>query len=374
MTIPRYVLDWARLPGPAKVLHLARARLEAGGLGPQATLAPDLTRSERLDVGKMLDAVWAGSGAAVSVRQLRQGLATHSTTLEDLVVATSGPLRDLPGERAEKRRRKQEDRDEALRLLSELPGRTVPTAVLERCLTGAEVWSDRARDVAGVVEHLDQQASCDAIPIRLGVLAASLFSDAHALDRSRVLGRAVARFLGGRATAEGAAFVDPVGDAAGWHAAWESAGVVCDAVSGRVLVLNLPLTGDGPAAQMARVHGEPVWLTLRSLRQEFGLAVGVDDVYVCENPAILEAAADRFGDRTKPLVCTFGNPDLAAITLLESLAGRTRLHVRADGDKVGWQIVERLLRLAGAEPRRMPSAFDRYEEEILDDLLDDLVP
>ena len=125
--------------------------------------------------------------------------------------------------------------------------------------------------------------------------------------------------------------------------------------------------------QLAAVEAEPVWLTLRSLRgSDWRLADGVAEVFVCENPSIVEAAADRFGASCRPLICTFGVPGLAAQLLLASIARRARLWVRADGDMAGWRIVESLLRLPGAQPWRMPPGFSAYEEEIVDDLLDDL--
>lgn len=151
-------------------------------------------------------------------------------------------------------------------------------------------------------------------------------------------------------------------------------GVVCDGVSSQVLVLNLPLTGEGPAVALTAVQAEPVWLTLRALLQPFALAEGVPEVFVCENPSIVEAAADRYGALSRPLVCTYGLPNLATMTLLVALASRATLRVRADGDAVGWRIVERLLRLPGAKPWRMPDGLDRYEEELLEDLLADLAP
>lgn len=175
--------------------------------------------------------------------------------------------------------------------------------------------------------------------------------------------------------ADAGGWIDPIGDAAAWHRAWESGGVVCDGVSSQVLVLNLPLTGSGPAASLAAVRGEPVWLTLRALSaQPLTLSDEVPDVFVCENPAIVEAAADRYGTASRPLVCTFGQPNLATMRLLSALAPAATLRVRADGDTVGWGIVERLLRLSGARTWRMPEGFDRYEEEILDELLVDLAP
>lgn len=370
MSVPPFLLAWARLPGPAKVLAEARSRIErTGSLGPRALLRIPLTDPERAEVGRMLDAAWAGSGDDVPVRVLRRELERHGTTLEALLEAVGGPLRDRRAERARQRESRRDDLDAALAVLRSLGGDVAPR-VLERCIVGADNRTRRAGEIARVVRHLDALEE----PVRLPVLAASLFGDAHALDRDAALGRAVVRFLAGRAATQARPWSDPVGDAADWHEAWESGGVICDGVSAQVLVLNLPLTGDGPAARLAAVEGEPVWLTLRALRQPFGLADGVEEVFVCENPAIVEAAADRFGAASKPLVCTFGNPGLAATTLLGRLAPRTRLRVRADGDTVGWRIVERLLRFEGAHPWRMPAGFSLYEEEILDDLLADLAP
>lgn len=370
MSVPDHVVAWAKQPGPTKVLAAARARAEAGQLGQRAKpLQVDLKADERRQVGQMLDAAWALSGDPVKLPQLRAELSRHGTTLETLLKELGGPLRDRPTERRLARQAKHDDRSAGLERLCALGD--VDEQVLVRCLTGASSWADFAERVAYVVEYLDRRSARDADPLRLPVLAAQLFGDAHALDRNKALGRAVARFLAGRAN-PGAAVEDLVGDAAAWHLAWGSAGVACDTVSAQVLVLNLPLVGDGPAASLTALRGEPVWLTLRSLRQPFGLAEGVPEVFVCENPAIVEAAADRHGTDSRPLVCTFGLPNLATMTLLSTLAPAAMLRVRADGDAVGWRIVEQLLRLPRAIPWRMPDSFDLYEEEILEELLLDL--
>lgn len=372
MSVPAHIVAWAADPGPAKVIAAARVRVEAGKLGPRAVVEVDLTVEERRQVGRMLGPVWAASGEPVKVAQLRAGLGTHATTLEDLLVRVGGPLRDLRAERRDAAEARREDRDGGLNVLRGLSG-DVEAAVLQRCLVGASSWTERAAQIAAVVQHLDDRAASGAPPLRLSVLAAQLFRDAHALDRTEGLGRAVARFLAGK-VADAGAWLDPVSDATQWHHAWESAGVVCDGVSSQVLVLNLPLTGEGPAVALTAVQAEPVWLTLRALLQPFALAEGVPEVFVCENPSIVEAAADRHGGLSRPLVCTYGVPNLATMTLLVALASRATLRVRADGDAVGWRIVERLLRLPGAKPWRMPDGLDRYEEELLEDLLADLAP
>ena len=113
-------------------------------------------------------------------------------------------------------------------------------------------------------------------------------------------------------------------------------------------------------------------LTLRSLTGTLSLA-GRGDVFVCENPSVVEAAADRLGSASAPLVCTFGRPGVAALRLLQALAPSVQLRLRADGDRAGWSIVNGLLnRFDRAERWRMPDGFAGFEEEILGAHLDDL--
>jgi hypothetical protein len=115
-----------------------------------------------------------------------------------------------------------------------------------------------------------------------------------------------------------------------------------------VLVLNLPLTGKASATKLW-VAGEPVWLTARSLRGGWSPAAGVDEVRVCGNPAVVEAAADRWGTACRPLVCVDGRPSPAARSLLRGLAhDGVRLLVTTDRDDAGRQILADLLALPGA--------------------------
>ena len=379
--VPAFLLAWADSPGPDKVLDAVRTRWEQGRLGSRAVLRVELSDVERRVVGKLLDASWPQSGAPVSVAALRQGLQANGSTLESVLVATGGPLRDLPSEQRATRLADAAERAEALAQLRALIGSpsvedAEVDAALVRWVLRRRPPLERAAEVSRVIGALPDVGEAVLLP----VLAATLTQDAHALDRSRPLGRAVARFLALRATvgspvaAPGlAAWVDPVSSSEGWRAAWAEGGVACDTVSSQVLVLNLPLTGDAPAARFCEaVPGEPVWLSLRSLTGGVGLGAPVD-VFVCENPSVVEAAAGRLGAASAPLVCTFGRPSLAAIQLLTSLAGTARLHVRADGDATGWNIVDSLTaRLPGASRWRMPDGFTAFEEEIMDDLLADL--
>ncbi len=96
-------------------------------------------------------------------------------------------------------------------------------------------------------------------------------------------------------------------------------------------------------------------------------------MFVCENPSIVEAAADQLGASSHPLICTYGRPDFAAVTVLRSIAAQAHLHVRADGDAAGWSIVRGLLdQFPSASRWRMPDGTTHYEEELVDDLIADL--
>lgn len=379
MTVPAFLLDWARLPGPRRLLREARGRLEAGRLGARSRLEVSLSTPERREVGRLLPASWLAGVGPVLTRDLRAGLAEHGATLEELLEAVGGPLRDLVAERRSARDEGAADREAAVAAVSALVvGRTGGdpadiAGLIDRWVvgrpTGGGSASGQAAEMVRVVEAIPEAGG-----VPLAALAASVFGDAHALDRTQPLGRAVARLLAVEASVrEGADWVDPLGSAEAWRAAWASGGVTCDAVSSQVLVLNLPLVGDAPAVALSRAApGEPTWLTLRSLSAGLGLA-GEADVFVCENPSILEAAADELGASAPPMVCTFGRPTAAVWALLRAITPPAWLRVRADGDATGWGIVNSLLgEFDGASPWRMPSGTTAYEEELLGDLLGDL--
>lgn len=384
--VPSYLLEWAQRKGPAAVLRIARDRLERHRLGPRAVITADLTAEERRDVGRLLKAGWAASEDPVPTQVLRKELRSHGCSLEELLVATTGPLRDLPAEEAERRTDAALERraglDQLVALLGPVPPDALPAVevALGRWVIRRRPALERADAVAEVVSALPDPSE----PVLLSVLAARVARDAHALDKSHPLGRAVARFLALRALVRMATpdadleallteFEDPVRSGEEWRAAWSAGDVACDAISSQVLVLNLPLVGNAPAVRLCRAApGEPIWLTLRSLTGELALA-RPSGVFVCENPSIVEAAADRLGQASAPLVCTFGRPGVAALRLLDALHASASLRVQADGDITGWSITEGLLnRYTNAKRWRMPDGFSAFEEELLDELIDDL--
>ncbi|HEX3600026.1 MAG TPA: TIGR02679 family protein, partial [Lacipirellulaceae bacterium] len=185
-----------------------------------------------------------------------------------------------------------------------------------RRLAGGDLSQTRrlAETMFGVLRRLPATT-----PIVLAQLAADACGDSHALDRDTELGRLMIRAIAARIDRA------PPRTAKELRAIWGSAGIVLDEVSATVLVLNLPACPGTPLGDvLGRLHnaGEPCRLTFRQLRHDspctFQLSGG-HHVFVCENPAVVATAADRWGADCKPLVCVEGQPNLAAERLLHLL-------------------------------------------------------
>jgi len=301
--------------------------------------------------------------------------------LEVLLTATTGTVRDLPGEKQQAAKVRASHRSQAQELLegASVPKPVAALAVQRRWLGDNEGAVELAALVARLVARLVTLRASGVTQL-LAEAAQQLYGNPHALDRDQALGRAAVRVLA--ASQAFAAGVDPddlvvASDgalvAARCREVWEAAGVQCDRVSATVLVLNVTLTGERPAAALSSVLGEPVWLTARSLSGVWAPTPGLDVVRVCENPSVIEVAADELGSACPPLVCTYGRPSTAAHMLLRGLqAAGTRLLVSADRDVAGKQIgAELLATYPGAEPW-CPDLVGMFEEERLRGLLADL--
>ena len=188
-------------------------------------------------------------------------------------------------------------------------------------------------------------------------LAASITGDSHALDSGKPLATLVLQAVSawtGRS----------IQDAASRREAWAEVGVFADDLSLSVLTLNLPGDAETLTGRTLRLHakaGEPCRLTLRSLLREPPVwSSEPSTVYVCENPAVVAAAADRLGSRSAPLVCVEGQPNTAARRLLEGLvdAGWT-LRYHGDFDWGGIRIANLVMDRHGAKPWRFAAAAYR---------------
>jgi len=375
---------WAQRPGAMRVLDMARRRAERGQLGDTGVLAVMLDDDERRDVGVLLGSEWEISARRVSIAHLRKRLATRGVGLEDLLVAVGGPIDDLVAARA---------RAAESRRLEEAAATSVLGAAIDR-LCGPEsglletVAADlppssgtgrrlaRAAALAQVLDRVDPRDGRSGVS--LAVLAAETFGDAHALDQSTPLGRAAARMVGvigaSKAEAGSSDFVSAdIGTTEGWRAAWWSIGVICDRVSSTVLVLNLPLIGGPALMALSGVLGEPVWLTARVLAGGVGAAAALGPVFVCENPSVVETAADRIGAGCRPLVCTFGRPSLAAITVLRALhVAGVEVRLSADDDR-GGELIRAAVRTACPNARDwIAPGGGTFEEERIEGMLADL--
>jgi uncharacterized protein (TIGR02679 family) len=380
----RRVLGWARSPGAALLLAEARRRWETGHRGDRVRLQVALTPGQRSDVGRLLGLDWVSAGKPATLGQLAAAVskAEPGWDVTDLLTAVGGQLRDQRAETALLACARATRRAELLAILT---AAGTPPEIAELVL--ARRWLGGIDDPAVVRRAEAVAAVLIALPSREGRLLASLaselFADPHALDRAQIVGRVTARVLAGRhahaAQEDAGAAADAVATAAGWREAWEGAGISCDQVSSTVLVLNLPLPQSGVLSALtasAAQVGEPLWLTARMLRPGWTLSPGLLlnlVVRVCENPSVIEAAADTYGAACPPLVCTYGRPATAAWTLLRGLAAAgARIIVSADRDEAGQAIARDLMMGLPGAGTWLPRATGLYEEERLADLLHDL--
>ena len=155
-----------------------------------------------------------------------------------------------------------------------------------------------------------------AVDMPLPVLAERATGDTKALSVPPLPGlvlRALARWHGREAPQSQAARRE----------LWDEFGVILDDLASQVLVLALPARG-GPLGRWlteAAALGTPFRVTLHQL-SSMPVVLDVPAVYVCENPAVLRAAAAELSGDCAPLICTEGIPSAACHRLLASAVGQ----------------------------------------------------
>lgn len=284
----------------------------------------------------------ATASLTVNVGELALLFRDLGLDLASSVVALTGPLQEPKS--ARQAGWVQLERD----LVGHVP-------VLQTLLLGArgrEWLRQRARGdaarVAGLFRPLSAvTARLPAAGLTLAELAAQATGDSHALDQGRLLGWLASRVA---ATLSG---LDPGDRALDRRFVWARVGVLCDELSVPALTLGLNAVGDTFTDDALRRHtraGQPYRLSLRQLLRE--PPVLADPlVFVCENPAVLAAAADRLGAACRPLLCTEGQPRSAVCHLLAGLSCRVVYH--GDFDWPGIRIANLMVYRFGAEPWRM---------------------
>lgn len=347
-------------PGTRWLLERARSRMAAGRTLEATVTLKDATAEQRRAVELLLGRrLRSGNSLAVPLAEVDRVLRTSQACPGGLPAAVEildGPVADRFAREAAEAAAWQQalaefdvpvltDRAE----LAAWRARVETTGLLKRVSAGDPVRACRlAADAVRVLARLPAPA------VTLPVFAARCLGDAHALDEGRPLAALVhsaVRALAGMPA-------KAASGAEGRRAAWAAVGVGLDDLSSRVLTLGLPGSRDDTTGRMlaaARAGGEPCLLTLRQLaRQEPpGLGLARQTVRVCENPAVLAAAADELGPACPPLVCVEGNLSLAARSLLSRTAALDcSVLCHGDFDWGGVRIASGVLRLHGATPWR----------------------
>ena len=338
-------------PDTAWLLNRLRTRLEQKGSLTGTVTNQSASTAERIAVSRLFGKpVRTGSSATVSLEmldaQLRRG--AWPDGLESAVVALTGPVIGPDERRAERAAW-----DETSRVLRQVTGvhpqlaHWVEQAERMGTLKRAVRTPAEARRLAGQLVMLAK-----ALPAEgevLGVLAARLFGHAHALDPKTTLGAlaaGLAAALGGRRGPS---------SAHDRREAWRACGVVVDDLSSTVIALGLPGGDSSPTARALAAlsdSGQPAVLTYRQLAvDDIGVCPRV--VWVCENPAVVAAAADRFRRSAPALVCVNGQPGAAVVRLLTRLVkGGSGLRYHGDFDAGGISIARTLARTVPWVPWR----------------------
>ncbi|MDZ7785476.1 MAG: TIGR02679 family protein [Halioglobus sp.] len=179
-------------------------------------------------------------------------------------------------------------------------------------------------------------------------LAAQVLGDAHGLDNGRAVSTVLQRAL------------DPARELPRPRDVWASQGVMVGELAKPVLSLNLCAAGSGPLdllVRTAQAGGEPLHLSLRALLRHRPQWRENREVFVCENPDVVAAAADELGAGCPPLVCLDGQLSAAPRTLLDQLdAAGCAFYYHGDFDWAGLAIGNGIVARYRASPWRFSAA------------------
>ncbi|HEV2638123.1 MAG TPA: TIGR02679 family protein [Actinocrinis sp.] len=282
-------------------------------------------------------------------------------SLPDAVVALDGrPLRHRPAERVQEGAERAAARAiaESSPLYETHPWfRTwideLGPLVTRLANLGATARLAEAVRVLELVEQRDEDR-----PYLLPVLAEKATGDTKALNRGRTSATLVLRALALRENMPVPTNAEDI------RILWDTCGVVADDLASRVLVLNLPATGDGLGHWLtdAARYGTPFQVTLHQLTVH-SVRADPPEVYVCENPAVLRRAAQELGSSCPPVLCTEGRPSAAFHRLARILTAQgSRLHYHGDFDWDGVDMTNRIISRYQARPWQMTQ--DAYRAAI----------
>lgn len=206
----------------------------------------------------------------------------------------------------------------------------------------AERDPDGARDAVGrACRSLAWLEQNPGRQVRLAVLSAQAAGDPHSLDSSALGGKLFLHLLAartGQPAPENAEQRD---------ALYFRSGILCDSISSTVTQVGLALlseNGEHPAYGLLRGSHESCTLTLANLSRLTGARSPSGRVYLVENEMVFSQLCDQAGRFHSPLVCTSGQPSVAALRLLDLLAeSGARMYYAGDFDGKGLSIAAQLL-------------------------------
>ena len=368
-------------PGPLHdralrpVVERVAQRLERQGLVPTGRITvAGLDREARAALGQLLGQHLTRDRVQLDLAELDSIVRNRLGVSEGLVGACEGVLQRPLVDRVLVREQSRQVRDEPIAAMRaavaewprerEWASEWIADVSRLGLLARAEAPVTTAVQAVHLVDLLIPAREAPAAASRglaRNELAARECGDAHALDDGSVLAAVVLRGL-----ALAAELPLPTLPRHR-RELWQAFGVEHDQVSTSVLTLGIrSRTDDALGTRLALAAGDfdPVHLTARNVA-----ALGIDDlvadrVLVCENPRVLEVAANLRGPGTV-MVCTMGNPVIVVVDFLLKMAeaGAT-LDYHGDFDWPGLAIAARVADATGARPWHMDA--DDYREAVAD--------
>jgi uncharacterized protein (TIGR02679 family) len=176
--------------------------------------------------------------------------------------------------------------------------------------------------------------------VRLAVLSAQATSDPHALDSGTLCGKLFLYLLAFRSDLAAPA------NAEQRDSVYYENGILCDSISSLVTQVGLVLlagTEEHPAYRLFRENHEICTLSLSSLSKLTGAHSSSERAYIVENEMVFTQLCDHSARFHSPLICTSGQPSVAALRLLDLLAREgTQLFYSGDFDGKGLSIAAQL--------------------------------
>jgi uncharacterized protein (TIGR02679 family) len=343
--------------GLTRFLNRLKQRLERGlTLDGRITLT-DPTDDEQQAIEKLLGKIYSGGKSiSIDLNELNHVLIDSQmcSGLSEAVVLVSGPLSTHQKEMKRVNDRWSELNEEARRSFLEIPGFTHCWEKLElMSLLRRLSRSDPTLGHTLLTQTILLASTLPTERIFIAEFAAKTLGDSHALDLGRPLNTILLRL----AAIQGNRKL--IGGSENRRDLLASMGILCDDLSAPVLTLNLRAAGGSPSSEALELHaasGEPYWLTTRQLLRD-SLVFSVDatgpEIFVCENPTVVAAAASELEEKCSPIISIDGQPKTAARLLLQKLcAAGIRLKYHGDFDWPGIKIGNLVMRRYGALPWR----------------------